>query len=75
MTKKQKTSMLSKSIRDNEAPDDKLLREIDKARAGGTTVRLNVNVNPALYKQFKLKCVQNDETITDVIVHFMEEYS
>lgn len=36
--------------------------------------RLTVRVPADQYKDFKIKCAQNDETITDVIKRFIVEY-
>lgn len=36
--------------------------------------RLTVRVPAEQYKDFKIKCAQNDETITDVIKRFIGEY-
>ena len=35
--------------------------------------RLNINVDDELYKNFKMKCVNNDITITDAITQYMKE--
>ena len=39
-----------------------------------TETRLTVRVPADQYKEFKIKCAVNDETITDVIKRFIKEY-
>lgn len=36
--------------------------------------RLTVRILSDTYKEFKIKCAMNDETITDVIKKFIKEY-
>lgn len=36
--------------------------------------RLTVRVPADQYKEFKIKCAMNDETITDVIKRFISQY-
>lgn len=36
--------------------------------------RLTVRVPADQYKAFKIKCTENDETITDAILRFISQY-
>lgn len=36
--------------------------------------RLTVRIPSETYKEFKIKCTQNDETITDVVKRFIKDY-
>lgn len=36
--------------------------------------RLTVRIPSETYKEFKIKCTMNDETITDVVKRFIDEY-
>lgn len=36
--------------------------------------RLTVRIPSETYKEFKIKCTMNDETITDAIKRFIKQY-
>lgn len=61
--------MLSSKAQEAKLKDD-LLELVDQEKQ----VRINANVPHSLYHQFKVKCVTNQTTMTDVLIDFMKSY-
>lgn len=58
-----------------------MLEDLNNTKGGEIMVveekkesRLTVRIPSETYKEFKIKCTMNDETITDVVKRFIDEY-
>ena len=51
---------------------DKAIASVREVKA--ETVRMNINMPKDLYKQIKLKALEEDSNVTDLVKRLLEEY-
>lgn len=60
----------AKTITRSSLAKDEALADVSKEK----TVRLNANIPESLYKALKVKAVQEDKTINDLVIFWVNEY-